>query len=138
MCMLNVEHQNFQQLFTDVIHCTEDTYPVFVDLAATTIADGAILFTAMTTYEFGIEYFEKCLQKTREFKEEIDESKVLTGYGRVLTNIKGNYDEGEDMFRVAFELRKRHPERRDFYLAHLCQSYGWNLGCQGKFTESFR
>ncbi|XP_061176456.1 uncharacterized protein LOC133185331 [Saccostrea echinata] len=136
MCMLNVEHQNFQQLFTDVIHCTEDTYPVFVDLAATTIADGAVLFTAMSTYEFGIEYFEKCLQKTREFKEEIDESKVLTGYGRVLTNIKGNYDEGEKKFRVAFELRKQHPERRDFYLALLCQAFGWNLGCQGKFSES--
>jgi hypothetical protein len=50
LCRLNVEHQNFNKLFTDVIYCTEDTYHVFIDLAATTIAGGSIMFTTMATY----------------------------------------------------------------------------------------
>lgn len=50
LCKLNVEYQNFKKLFTDVIYCTEDTYHVFIDLAATTVAGGAIMFTTMATY----------------------------------------------------------------------------------------
>ena len=36
----------------------------------------------------GIQFYENCLKKAVEFKEELDEAKVQTGYGRVLTNIK--------------------------------------------------
>lgn len=50
ICKLNLEYQNFQKLFTDVIYCTEDTYHVFIDLAATTVAGGSIIFTTMATY----------------------------------------------------------------------------------------
>lgn len=50
ICKLNLEYQNFQKLFTDVIYCTEDTYHVFIDLAATTVAGGSIIFTSMATY----------------------------------------------------------------------------------------
>ena len=33
LSMYNMEQQNFQKLMTDVIYTTEDTYPVYVDLA---------------------------------------------------------------------------------------------------------
>lgn len=39
----------------------------------------------------GIHFYEVCLRKTVEYKEELDEAKVLTGYGKVLTNIKASY-----------------------------------------------
>lgn len=32
--------------------------------------------------------YENCLRKAIEFKEDLDEAKVLTGYGKILTNIK--------------------------------------------------
>jgi hypothetical protein len=37
-----------------------------------------------------VEFFENCLKKAQEFREDLDEAKVLAGYGRVLTNIKVN------------------------------------------------
>ncbi|XP_048765483.2 uncharacterized protein LOC130046267 isoform X1 [Ostrea edulis] len=138
LCRLNVEHQNFNKLFTDVIYCTEDTYHVFIDLAATTIAGGSIMFTTMATYNVGVEFYENCLKKAQEFRADLDEAKVLTGYGRVLTNIKGDYAQAEEKFKTAMEIRQRHPERRDYYFALLCQSYGWNLGSQGKFVDAIR
>lgn len=38
--------------------------------------------------EIGIQFYENCLRKAIEFKEDLDEAKVLTGYGKILTNIK--------------------------------------------------
>lgn len=38
--------------------------------------------------DLGIQFYENCLKKAIEFKEELDEAKVLTGYGKILTNIK--------------------------------------------------
>lgn len=38
--------------------------------------------------DIGIQFYENCLKKAIEFKEELDEAKVLTGYGKILTNIK--------------------------------------------------
>lgn len=41
--------------------------------------------------DMGIHFYEVCLRKAVEYKEELDEAKVLTGYGKVLTNIKASY-----------------------------------------------
>ncbi|XP_062617186.1 uncharacterized protein LOC134278901 isoform X2 [Saccostrea cucullata] len=138
LCRLNVEHRNFGKLFSDVIYCTEDTYHVFIDLAATTIGGGSIMFRSMATYNVGVEFYEKCLQKAQEFRQELDEAKVLTGYGRVLTNIKGDCVKAEEKFQKAMAIRRQHPDKRDYFLALLCQSYGWNLGSQGKFVDAIR
>ncbi|XP_061176032.1 uncharacterized protein LOC133184984 [Saccostrea echinata] len=136
LCRLNLEQQNFNKLFTEVIYCTEDTYYVFVDLAATSIPNGNMMFTTMTTYDIGIKFYEECLKKTQEFKNDIDTSKVLTGYGKVLNNIKGDYLHAGKIFRRAIEIRSRHPEIRDQFLAILCQSYGWNLMSEGKHKDA--
>ncbi|XP_011456017.3 uncharacterized protein [Magallana gigas] len=138
ICTLNLEYQNFQKLFTDVIYCTEDTYHVFIDLAATTVAGGSIIFTTMATYDLGIQFYENCLKKAIEFKEELDEAKVLTGYGKILTNIKGDCVEAEKKFQEAMDIRKRFPNKRDYFLAFLCQSYGWNQGAQGQFVNAIK
>ncbi|XP_062617214.1 uncharacterized protein LOC134278918 [Saccostrea cucullata] len=138
LCQLNVEHQNFMKLFTDVIYCTEDTYHVFVDLAATVIADGSIMFSKMATYSIGIDFYENCLKKAQEFRQGLDEAKILTGYGKALTNIKGDYLGAEEKFQKAIKIRRQFPEKRDYFLALLCQSYGWNLGSQGKFMDAIR
>lgn len=34
--------------------------------------------------DLGIQFYENCLKKAIEFKEELDEAKVLTGYGKTL------------------------------------------------------
>ncbi|XP_078322375.1 uncharacterized protein LOC111103902 isoform X3 [Crassostrea virginica] len=135
---VSVEYQNFRKLFTDVIHCTEDTYHVFIDLAATSFTGESILFTTMANYDMGIHFYKVCLRKTVEYKEELDEAKVLTGYGKVLTNIKGDYVRAEERFQRAMDIRRRHSKKRDYFMALLCQSYGWNLGCQGKFVQASR
>lgn len=51
----------------------------------------AVLLNTFPTFfvsEIGIQFYENCLRKAIEFKEDLDEAKVLTGYGKILTNIK--------------------------------------------------
>lgn len=45
-------------------------------------------FPTFFVSEIGIQFYENCLRKAIEFKEDLDEAKVLTGYGKILTNIK--------------------------------------------------
>lgn len=45
-------------------------------------------FPTFFVSEIGIRFYENCLRKAIEFKEDLDEAKVLTGYGKILTNIK--------------------------------------------------
>lgn len=36
------------------------------------------------------------------------------------------------------DIRKRYPKKRDYFLAFLCQSYGWNQGAQGQFVNAIK
>lgn len=36
------------------------------------------------------------------------------------------------------DIRKRDPKKRDYFLAFLCQSYGWNQGAQGQFVNAIK
>ena len=52
--------------------------------------------------------------------------------------LQGDYVHAEERFQRAMEIRRRHPNKRDYFMALLCQSYGWNLGSQGKFVQALR
>ncbi|XP_061176031.1 uncharacterized protein LOC133184983 [Saccostrea echinata] len=137
MSQFSVEYGNIWKLFKEVIHCTSDYYHVFVELA-TTLTIGRVLLKTMTLYQAMIEFFGHCLERTRLFGQELDESRVLSGYGRVLTNITGDLTEGAEMYQRALDKRKRYPKTRDYHLAFLLQSYGWNLGMQGKYKAALK
>ena len=77
LCRLNIEYQNFRKLFTDVIYCTEDTYHVFIDLAATTIAGGSILFTTMATYSMRPVDFTHWMRKWLSFLQKKNSQNIF-------------------------------------------------------------
>ncbi|XP_062617188.1 uncharacterized protein LOC134278903 isoform X2 [Saccostrea cucullata] len=137
MSQFSLEYGNIWKLFKEVINCPSDCYHVFVELA-TTLTIGRVLLKTMTLYQAMIEFFGHCLERTRLFGQELDEARVLSGYGRVLTNITGNLVEGAEMYQRALDIRRRHPKTRDYHLAFLLQSYGWNLGMQGKYKASLK
>ncbi|XP_062592689.1 uncharacterized protein LOC134254162 [Saccostrea cucullata] len=138
LCQLNVEQQNFTKLFTDVFHCTGDTYDNFVNIASFefNMSTPAFMFSSPETYEMGMIFYQECLRLTRKQRNEYDTSRVLIGWGRVVTNIKGDYILGEKHYRSALGIRQCFVKKSDFSLALLYQGLGWNLGCQGKLQEA--
>lgn len=52
--------------------------------------------------------------------------------------VKGDCVEAEKKFQQAMDIRKRYPNKRDYFLAFFCQSYGWNQGAQGKFVNAIK
>ncbi|XP_061177203.1 uncharacterized protein LOC133185928 [Saccostrea echinata] len=138
LCQLNLEQQNFNKLFTDVFHCTGDTYENFVNIASFefNMATPAFVFNSPETYEMGMVFYQECLRLTRKQRNEYDASRVLIGWGRVVTNIKGDYILGEKHYRSALRIRECAVGKSDFSLALLYQGLGWNLGCQGKSQEA--
>uniref|UniRef100_K1PPD3 Uncharacterized protein n=1 Tax=Magallana gigas TaxID=29159 RepID=K1PPD3_MAGGI len=84
----------------------------------------------------GMMFFKECLRLTQQHKNKYDSSKVLSGLGSVITNIKGDYILGEHHYRNALRIRQGGQTVRDCSLAFLYQSLGWNLGCQGKSQQA--
>uniref|UniRef100_K1PW93 Tetratricopeptide repeat protein 28 n=1 Tax=Magallana gigas TaxID=29159 RepID=K1PW93_MAGGI len=84
----------------------------------------------------GMMFYKECLRLTQQHKNNYDSSKVLSGLGSVITNIKGDYILGERHYRNALRIRQNGPAVKDCSLAFLYQSLGWNLGCQGKSQEA--
>lgn len=138
LCQLNLEQQNFNKLLTDVFHCTSDTYQVFVNIASFQFntTSPTFLFNSPDSYEMGMMFYKECLRLTQQHKNDYDSSKVLSGLGSVITNIKGDYILGERHYRNALRIRQNGPAVKDCSLAFLYQSLGWNLGCQGKSQEA--
>nr|XP_019930855.2 uncharacterized protein LOC105348319 isoform X1 [Crassostrea gigas] len=138
LCQLNMEQQNFNKLLTDVLHCTSDTYQIFVNIASFqfNLTTPAFLFNSPDSYEMGMMFYKECLRLTQQHKNNYDSSKVLSGLGSVITNIKGDYILGEHHYRNALRIRQSGPTVKDCSLAFLYQSLGWNLGCQGKSQEA--
>eukprot|EP00105_Crassostrea_gigas_P046709 XP_019930857.1 PREDICTED: uncharacterized protein LOC109621212 isoform X2 [Crassostrea gigas] len=138
LCQLNMEQQNFNKLLTDVLHCTSDTYHIFVNIASFqfNLTTPAFLFNSPDSYEMGMMFFKECLRLTQQHKNKYDSSKVLSGLGSVITNIKGDYILGEHHYRNALRIRQGGQTVRDCSLAFLYQSLGWNLGCQGKSQQA--
>lgn len=52
LCQLNMEQQNFNKLLTDVLHCTSDTYHIFVNIASFqfNLTTPAFLFNSPDSY----------------------------------------------------------------------------------------
>lgn len=55
-----------------------------------------------------------------------------------LTLTQGDCVQAEKKFQRAMDIRKRYPNKRDYFFAFLCQSYGWNQGAQGKYINALK
>ncbi|XP_076076628.1 uncharacterized protein LOC143047445 isoform X1 [Mytilus galloprovincialis] len=136
LSMYNMEQQNFQKLMTDVMYTTEDTYPVYVDLATTAfptmtrfVGDNKTLLDTFT-------FIEQVLQLTRSNREELDEAFVSVTYGSVLTNLKGDFHEGEKSYNYSISVMAKYNVSTCLMKIRAHQGLGWNLGCQGKSAEA--
>lgn len=132
LATFNLEHQNFLKLFTDVIYSTEDTYPVFIDLARK--ATGEIQYFMAKE---GFHFYEQCIRLCIQNKMKVDEALVRVSYGAALTNIKEDLKNGEDNYRLAIDvLEKSSFSNVKYELAFAYQRLGWNIGSQGKIQEA--
>ncbi|KAK3097977.1 hypothetical protein FSP39_015015 [Pinctada imbricata] len=127
----NLERQNFRKLFKDVLHSTDETYPMFIHVAMS--ATENILHYCIGSE--GLCFFDHCLTLTQNFKRRRDEAYIHKAYGSAFTNVIGNLVKGEKHYRKALDILLE-TKTRDYHLAETYQRIGWNLGIQGKTVDA--
>lgn len=128
---ISLEHQNLQKLMTDVEYSDYETFPFFVKMVE---IGQDVLETHLKSNCF--EFFEKCLQLTYKFADKTQKATVLIGYGRAQTNIKGNYESGQEKLCQAIEVLDDLP--CTYATAQAYQSLGFTLQRKGEVEEALR
>ncbi|CAE1310783.1 unnamed protein product [Acanthosepion pharaonis] len=116
---------------TDVEYSDYETFPFFVKMVE---IGQDVLETHLKSNCF--EFFEKCLQLTYKFADKTQKATVLIGYGRAQTNIKGNYESGQEKLCQAIEVLDDLP--CTYATAQAYQSLGFTLQRKGEVEEALR
>lgn len=125
---ISLEHQNLQKLMTDIEYSDYETFPFFVKMVE---IGQDLLETHLKGNCF--EFFEKCLQLSYKFADKSQKATVLIGYGRAQTNVKGNYESGQEKLCQAIEVLDDLP--CTFATAQAYQSLGFTLQRKGEIEE---
>ncbi|XP_046353904.2 uncharacterized protein LOC124133528 [Haliotis rufescens] len=129
---LAIEHPNLQKLMVDVKHSSQETYPIYIEMVASS-SNVIENFFGGESYKF----YTKCLELCEVYNKPRDDAIVSGAYGRVLTNVKADFPAGERMYGRALVYAVNNPAAV-MMASQLHQNMGWNLHMQGKREAALR
>ncbi|XP_041351360.1 uncharacterized protein LOC121370288 [Gigantopelta aegis] len=125
------EYPNLQKLLTNVIHSTEEMFPFYIEMAATS-SNLIIEFFGNES----IQFFTKCFELAQLYGKQRDQALAMTHYGRTLTNVKCDFVGGRKMLTMAVNILELSPPSES--LASVTLSLGWTVYLQGQIPEAIK
>ncbi|XP_041351352.1 uncharacterized protein LOC121370282 [Gigantopelta aegis] len=125
------EYPNLQKLLTDVMHSTEEMFPFYIEMAATS--------SNLIIEFFGNEsilFFTKCFELAQLYGKQKDRALAMTHYGRTLTNVKSDFVGGRKMLTEAVNILELSPPTES--LATVLLSLGWTVYLQGDIPQAIK
>ncbi|XP_041351350.1 uncharacterized protein LOC121370281 [Gigantopelta aegis] len=125
------EYPNLQKLLTDVMPSTQEMFPFYIEMAATS--------SSLIIEFFGNEsilFFTKCFELAQQYGKEKDRALAMTHYGRTLTNVKSDFVGGRRMLTEAVNILELSPPTES--LANVLLSLGWTVYLQGDIPQAIK
>eukprot|EP00057_Strongylocentrotus_purpuratus_P001917 XP_003723481.1 PREDICTED: uncharacterized protein LOC100889376 [Strongylocentrotus purpuratus] len=98
--IFTAELQNMQKLLQEAIHCFEDNYDLFVEVAYQ--ARQLILLFIPT--EDAISFYQACLEAAERRKDKQRQARILISLGRLVRYVNGDMKYAEESYRQALNL----------------------------------
>ncbi|XP_041354151.1 uncharacterized protein LOC121371984 [Gigantopelta aegis] len=125
------EYPNLQKLLTNVMHSTEEMFPFYIEMAATS--------SNLIIGFFGNEsilFFTKCFELAQQYGKQRDQALAMTHYGRTLTSVKSDFMGGRKMLTEAVNILELSPPTES--LATVLLSLGWTVYLQGEIPQAIK
>ncbi|XP_063954155.1 uncharacterized protein LOC129259216 [Lytechinus pictus] len=107
--IFTAELQNMQKLLQESIHCFEDSYDLFVEVAYQ--ARHLILLFIPT--KDAISFYQACLEAAERRKDKQRQARILISLGRLVRYVDGDMKYAEELYRQALGLLARDGDSLD-------------------------